>query len=152
MKLKELRLRCGLTQPQAAKLVGVPFRTYCRYEDEEAYKGSFKYETISKILELELKNKVLTSDEISKLVSAVCRQYPVSACYLFGSYARGEAKGTSDVDIYCASGDIKTLIDQGYFEDELRNALGKEVDVVFLGATLGDYFNEQLEADKIRIC
>lgn len=130
MKLKELRLRCGLTQPQAAKLVGVPFRTYCRYEDEETYKGSFKYETISKILELELKNKVLTSDEISKLVSAVCRQYPVSACYLFGSYAKGKATKDSDVDLLLVS-NVEGI---EYYEllGLLEEKLGKKVDLIRL--------------------
>ena len=50
MKLKDLRLRCGITQPAAAELVGIPFRNYCRYEAEEAYKGSFKYAQIAKML------------------------------------------------------------------------------------------------------
>ena len=57
MILKDLRLRCGITQPAAAKLVGIPFRTYCRYEADEAYKDSFKYAQIVKILEDYLKDR-----------------------------------------------------------------------------------------------
>lgn len=30
--LKEIRIEKSITQPEAAKIVGVPFRTYCRYE------------------------------------------------------------------------------------------------------------------------
>ncbi|MBR6226404.1 MAG: nucleotidyltransferase domain-containing protein, partial [Bacilli bacterium] len=71
--------------------------------------------------------------------------------YLFGSYARGEAKSNSDVDIYCEAGDIKSFIDQGFLEDELSKALGKDVDIVFIGSKMDDFFKNQLEEDKIRI-
>ena len=43
MKLKELRKQLGLTQPEAANLLNIPFRTYCRYEDQPQYEGTFKY-------------------------------------------------------------------------------------------------------------
>ena len=72
--------------------------------------------------------------------------------YLFGSYARGEAKNTSDIDIYCEAGDIKTFIDQGFLGDELAEALGKDVDIIFMGSRMDDFFRKQLDGDKIRLC
>ena len=63
-----------------------------------------------------------------------------------------EAKNSSDVDIYCESGDIETFIDQGFLEDELEATLGKDVDIVFTGSQLDEFFKEQIEVDKIRIC
>ena len=130
MELKDLRLSCRLTQPEAAKLVGIPFRTYCRYEAEEAYKGSFKYEQMSKILEDKLKDKVLSLEEITKAVSAACRSYPVDACYLFGSYAKGRATKDSDVDLMLVS-DIEGIV---YYEllGSLEDKLGKKVDLLRL--------------------
>ena len=93
MKLKDLRLRCGIAQPAAAELVGIPFRTYCRYEVEEAYEGSFKYAQIVKMLEDCLRDKALSLDEIRAAVSSSCSNYPVNACYLFGSHAKGKPTG-----------------------------------------------------------
>ena len=95
---------------------------------------------------------VYTNEQIREIAAPIAASYGVKSLSLFGSYARGEAKKNSDVDIYCESGDIKTLIDQGFLEDELKNALGKEIDLVFIGSTMDDYFKQQLEGDKIRIC
>ena len=130
MKLKDLRLQCGLTQPAAAELVGIPFRTYCRYEAEESYKESFKYGQITKILEEQLKNRVLSLEDITKAVSSVCNRYPVSAAYLFGSYAKGKATKDSDVDLMLVS----TVEGVEYYEllGLLEEKLGKRVDLIRL--------------------
>ena len=98
-----------------------------------------------------IRPEVLTIKQIKNRILPVFVKHGIHEAYLFGSYARGEANGKSDVDIYCQAGDIKTLIDQGFFEDELSEALGKEVDVVFIGSTMDAFFKEQLEEDKIRI-
>lgn len=130
MELKDLRLRCGFSQPQAAKLVGIPFRTYCRYEAEEAYKGSFKYAQILRILEGKLRDKVLSLDEIAHAVSSLCSSYPVGACYLFGSYAKGTATKDSDVDLMLVS-EVEGI---AYYEllGLLEEKLGKKVDLIRL--------------------
>ena len=94
----------------------------------------------------------LTIKQIRERISPIFDKHGIHEAYLFGSYGRGEANGKSDVDIYCEPGDIKTLIDQGFFEDELSEALGKEVDIVFIGSIMDGFFKEQLDKDKIRIC
>ena len=38
------------------------------------------------------------------------------------------------------------------FTDELEAALGKKVDVVFIGSQMHDYFRQQLEEDMIKLC
>ena len=40
-----------------------------------------------------------TIDEISQRVMPVAKRYGLSAVYLFGSYARGEATSKSDIDL-----------------------------------------------------
>ena len=107
---------------------------------------------INTLIENDVHCNILTIKQIKDKINPIFRKHNINEAYLFGSYARGEAKNTSDIDIYCESGDIKTLIDQGYFEDELVKALGKEVDIVFIGSKMDEYFKEQLEGDKIRIC
>ena len=42
MTLKELRKEKGLTQAACAKVVGVPMRTYARYEADEGRKDTIK--------------------------------------------------------------------------------------------------------------
>lgn len=95
---------------------------------------------------------VLTIKQIKERILPVLARHNIREVYLFGSYARGEAKNNSDVDIYCESGDIKTFIQQGFLEDELKEALGKDIDLIFIGTELNDFFKEQLEGDKIRLC
>ena len=51
MTLKELRQSKRLNQMDASKLVNVPLRTYKRYENDETYRNSFKYEQIYKLIQ-----------------------------------------------------------------------------------------------------
>ena len=107
---------------------------------------------IRTLIDNDINPSVLTIKQIKERIIPILSKHNINEVYLFGSYARGEAKNTSDVDIYCESGDIKTFMDQGILEDELSISLGKDVDVVFIGTRLNDFFKEQLEKDKIRIC
>ena len=104
------------------------------------------------LIENNINPSVLTIKQIKIRILPVMAKHNIHEIFLFGSYARGEANNKSDVDIYCESGDIKTLIDQGFFEDELEEALGKEVDIVFIGSQMDDYFKQQMEEDLIKLC
>ena len=95
---------------------------------------------------------VLSIKEIKDRIKPILNKFGINNIYLFGSYARGEAKSTSDVDIYCDKGNIKTFIDQGNLEDELKEALNKEVDIVFDSSYMDDFFKEQIMGDMIKLC
>lgn len=107
---------------------------------------------INELIENDVHRNILTIKEIKNRILPIFKKHNINEAYLFGSYARGEAKNNSDVDIYCESGDVKTLIKQGFLEDELTNALKKDVDIVFIGSRMDNNFKAQLEGDKIRIC
>ena len=96
--------------------------------------------------------EILTIKEIKRRIKPVMEKHGIDEVYLFGSYARGEANRNSDVDIYCSNGDIETLYHVVEFNEELEKALGKKVDVVTIGSQMHDFFRQQLEEDKIRIC
>ena len=113
---------------------------------------SNKNKYIVSLIENNINPSVLTIKQIKTRIMPIMAKHHIRDIYLFGSYARGEANNKSDIDIYCESGDIKTLIDQGFFEDELEEALGKEVDIVFIGSQMDDYFKQQLEGDLIKLC
>ena len=107
---------------------------------------------INELIENDIHREVLTIKQIKERILPILAKHNIHEVYLFGSYARGEAKNSSDVDILCEAGDIRTFIDQGFLEDELVESLGKEVDIVFMDARMDDLFKEQLEKDKIRLC
>ncbi len=107
---------------------------------------------INALIENDIHPNVLSIKQIKDKALPIFNKHKIKEAYLFGSYARGEAKNSSDVDIYCDPGDVKTLIEQGLFEDELARALNKKVDIVFIGSRMDNYFKEQLEGDKIKIC
>ena len=42
--------------------------------------------------------KIYSVEEIRQIAAPLARQYGIGALYLFGSYARGEARANSDID------------------------------------------------------
>lgn len=132
MTLRELRKNKGITQKQAALFLEVPLRTYANYEADPTKQASIKYKYMIQKLRaydyVDEENGVLTIDEIKEKCAHVLSKYPVSYGYLFGSYAKGKATPTSDVDLLiCTS--VTGLPFFGLIE-ELREALKKKVDVL----------------------
>ena len=58
------------------------------------------------------------------------REYPISELGIFGSYARGEQRSDSDLDVLVAFEEPVTLFDLVRLENELADELGVEVDLV----------------------
>lgn len=106
---------------------------------------------INSLIENDIDRGVLTLKQIKERIKPIMLKHKVRDVYLFGSYSRGEATKNSDVDIYCDSGDIKTLLDEVSFVEELEKALGKKVDVVTIGSQMHDFFKQQLDEDKIKL-
>ena len=106
---------------------------------------------ITNLIMEDIKPDVLTIKQIKERIKPIAQKHGIKEVYLFGSYSRGEATSNSDVDIYCSSGDLKTLIDEVGLIEELEKALGKKVDLVTIGSRMNNYFRKQLEEDKIRL-
>ena len=79
-----------------------------------------------------MNNEVYSFDKIKEITKPIFEKYEIKNAYLFGSYARGEAKNNSDIDIMIVreNSKIQTLLDLSEFEAELEKALDKEVDVI----------------------
>ncbi len=75
---------------------------------------------------------VLTLEELKTRVVPVAKKYNLNAVYVFGSYARNEATDASDVDILIdrTGSTIHGMFDMGGLYNDLRDCLGKEVDLV----------------------
>ena len=132
MKLKEIRQLHHLTQAACAAYLGIPLRTYKRYEsDEEKIPPIKRAFILSKLRELGKTDEdhgVLTTEAIRRICADVFQEYAVDYCYLFGSYAKGKATETSDVDLFLRT-EAEGLRFYGLVE-ALRTALNKRVDVL----------------------
>ena len=130
--LKELRKQKKLTQIECAKYLGIPVRTYQNYETDESKSTSMKYEFMIQKLEkfgfIDETHGILTVQQIKDICSDIFANYEIEYCYLFGSYAKGKATESSDVDLL-----ISTPISGIRFFDlveSIREGLKKKVDVL----------------------
>lgn len=154
MTLKELRLSKGLTQKQAAALCSVSLRSYVTFENDKEKTDTIKYKYIISVLDqygvIDETHGILTIEEISEKLKAVFSEYNITYCYLFGSYSKGTATETSDVDLLIAT-EVTGMRFFGLV-DKVRDALHKKVDVLDFSQLNGnpDLLNEILK-DGIKI-
>ena len=73
---------------------------------------------------------VLSLDSIKYLLLPIVHRYGIQSVSIFGSYARNEAKTSSDVDLLIDGGNYQGLIEYMNMIDDMRSVLGRNVDVV----------------------
>ena len=75
---------------------------------------------------------VYTLDEIARRIRPVAEKYRLKAVYVFGSYARGEAREDSDIDLLVdlTGADLSGFFAIGGLYNDLETALNKEIDLV----------------------
>lgn len=77
-----------------------------------------------------MEDKVYSIAEISDIIAPILKSHGVDRVYLFGSYARGEADGTSDIDLCIDAASIRGLFALGGLYADLEEALQKRLDIV----------------------
>ena len=132
MTLKELRKEKKLTQLACADYLGMPLRTYQNYENDPAKATTFQYECLLQKLSsfgfTDETHGILTLSQIKTVCAEVFADFPVSYCYLFGSYAKGKATEQSDVDLLVGT----EVSGMRFYElvECLREGLRKNLDVL----------------------
>lgn len=103
---------------------------------------------------------VYSLGELRKIIELIADKYAISTVYLFGSYARGEATDSSDVDILIdrEGSAVRGLFDLGALHSDLAEALLKPVDLVTTDSVAQPetqrrtpWFAKTLEQEKIII-
>ena len=88
---------------------------------------------------------ILSLDSIKFLLLPIIKKYKINSLSVFGSYARNEAKPTSDVDILIDGGNYQGLVEYLTMIDEMKVVLGRNVDVV----TQESLNNSRTKADQL---
>lgn len=84
--------------------------------------------------------------EINRNIIPIFRKYGVSFAGLFGSRARGDARPHSDYDFIVRFDTPPSLVKLIRMEEELKNVLGMEVDVIIEGSEK-KFIKENLEKE-----
>lgn len=99
------------------------------------------------------KKRNMDRQQTIKVIHDYMASKPVVKAWIFGSFARGEEKTQSDIDILFVP-DFEqssfTLLTQGGMYEDLKQLLGREVNLVVDGS-LRPYAKESVERDKVLV-
>lgn len=95
-------------------------------------------------------NEKLTKFKIKRRIIPLLKRKGVVKAALFGSYARGEHKKSSDIDILIKFRKGKSLFDLARLEIELENKLGKKVDLLTYDS-IHPLLKERIKKEEVRI-
>lgn len=94
--------------------------------------------------------QVLTVEEIKNIAKDIARRHGVGKMFLFGSYARGDARKDSDLDFYIERGRIRGLFALGGLYADLEEAFGLPVDLL-TSDSLNDDFKEEISSEEVLV-
>lgn len=91
---------------------------------------------------------MLSLEEITESVRATAARHHLDRVTLFGSYARGEARAESDVDLVVEASRPLGFA-RGAIYRELEEALGCSVDVIFGEKSLYPFVRDAVSAEGV---
>ena len=94
--------------------------------------------------------KLYMINEMKKRISPVAKKYNIERIYLFGSYARGEAKPSSDIDLRI-DGDLNFGFIK-YYEmlENLQKQFSKQLDLITTDG-LDNKFLNKIKKDEVLV-
>lgn len=90
---------------------------------------------------------MLTIEDIRRKITPICQSYGIERLYLFGSYARGEARSDSDIDFRLDKGKVRGVQIGGLYMD-LQEALQQKIDLLTTNQFSSDFL-KQIQAEEI---
>jgi predicted nucleotidyltransferase len=89
-----------------------------------------------------------TIEEIRRKITPIAEQYGVKRVYLFGSYARGDAKAKSDIDFRIDGGKIRSLFELAEIYYDIEKSLKAKIDLVTT-CSLEENFLSKIEKEEV---
>lgn len=89
-------------------------------------------------------------DKIKSAVVPVLKGAGVTKSSIFGSYARGDFNDQSDIDMLVELPEKSSLLDLVRLEDELKEVLNKDVDLLTFNS-LSPYLRDRILAEQYQI-
>ena len=86
---------------------------------------------------------------IRNAITPLAKQYGLKRIYLFGSYAKGTAKETSDIDLLIEKGRSLSLLMLSGFRQDVEEKLNMPVDVVTTSSISEEFKNEIKETEVL---
>jgi len=95
---------------------------------------------------------IYSLEEIRRIITPIAVKYDVDRVFLFGSYARGEANGNSDIDFVIDKGRLRGLQFAGMLGD-LQEKFDKGIDLLTISGISKDAgllsFKQRIESDLV---
>ena len=93
----------------------------------------------------------MKQSEIKNIILSYLKEYDPLKIGIFGSFARGDNKKGSDIDILVEFKESPTLLTLIKLENDLSVILGIKVDLVTTGALKNKRIKKSIEKDLIKI-
>lgn len=95
-------------------------------------------------------DEVKIDPELRETILSILTKHGAGKIAIFGSYARGENREDSDIDILVRFDSPKSLFQLVRIEDELRTALKRNVDLI-TEKSLSPYILDSVHHDEVVI-
>lgn len=89
-------------------------------------------------------------EEIISLIKPILLNFEIKRASLFGSFAKGNATESSDIDILVEFGEGKSLFDLIRLEMKIEEVLNKKVDVITFNS-IHPYLKESILSEQVVI-
>ena len=93
---------------------------------------------------------IYTVDKICKIAGEIAKRYGVERMFLFGSYAREDAKLGSDLDFRIDKGRVHGLFALGGLYADLEDAFGLPIDLLTTDS-LDENFRREIASEEVQI-
>jgi len=103
------------------------------------------------LIDLHKRKEQMEHSEIKDKILSHLKGYKVLRIGIFGSFARGENRPGSDIDILVEFKDTPSLLTLIRLENELSDIIGIKVDLVTSGALRNSRIKKSIKKDLIRI-
>lgn len=132
--------------PDQAKYVDKTAKTYGFANRSEFVRAVLRKTMASPFSEEVIQKPSFTLDEIKKIIVPILKKNGVGFAGIFGSYARGETKTGSDIDLLYRYHSPKSLLHTVGLQQELSQILGLKVDLISEKA-VHPYIRPQIQND-----